>query len=103
MTARFKTEKGFLEARKITAAIIALTRRRRGLEETAAAVIRIADDHVIQIPYSFMIETRNPGVINGSFPPVQPNVKQPRTGNLKRVSTKDRRREFIDQSRSLVA
>ena len=52
VTASFKTEKGFLEARKSTAAIIALTRRRLGLEKTAVAVIQIADDQVIQIPCS---------------------------------------------------
>src|SRR5262245_58630528 len=44
VTAKFKTEKGFLGARKSTAAIIALTRRRRGLEETVVTVIRTADD-----------------------------------------------------------
>ena len=44
MTARFKTGKGFPGARKSTAAIIVLTRRCRGLEETAVAVIRIANN-----------------------------------------------------------
>jgi len=60
VTARYKTEKGFLGARKSTAAIIVLTRRCRGLEETAVAVMRIADDENNLDSLFVMIETRDP-------------------------------------------
>jgi len=52
VTAKFTTAAGFHEAGKNTAAIIAPTRRHQGLEETAVAVIRIADDQVMLIPHS---------------------------------------------------
>ena len=86
VTARFKTEKGFLEARKSTAAIIAPRQRRRGVEETAVAVIRTADDEGNPDSLFIVIETQDAFVAIASCLCVQSKARQPRTGNLKRVS-----------------
>jgi len=93
VTAKFKRAAGFLKTRKSTAAIIALTQRRRGPEETAVAVIRTADDaddRVVQIPLFVMIETRDALIALASYLRVQPKARQPGIGNLKRVSADER-------------
>jgi hypothetical protein len=58
VTAKFKRAAGFHEAGKNTAATIAPTQRRRALEETAVAVIRIADNEERTDPHPRHFRTR---------------------------------------------